>query len=171
MTPQPTAARGERSRDRDDRGLSARDEHDRQGRDRERPRGNNQYACKNFFSWPFRRHDDDKDDGGDYDHPSHGGLSGASFWGFDEEGLIRRDRSCSPLRRSHTYRDHGGGGPADGMTTEARQALFAEGLRIMPHTNDVRINDDAVFITKFCKTIDSVQHGFAGDAPWSALEL
>jgi hypothetical protein len=79
------SGRDNRSRDYNARANRGdRDERDQQARSRERPRGNSQYACKSFFSRPFRRHDDDKDDGGYYDHSGHGGLSEASFWGFDE---------------------------------------------------------------------------------------
>jgi hypothetical protein len=80
-------------RERDNRGARGADRFGRGDReeraDREecdharglRGRDKARTTCRNIFSWPFRRHDDDMDEDDDYDHPGLGGILLTVYFG------------------------------------------------------------------------------------------
>jgi hypothetical protein len=133
-----------------------------------RERAGGRTSCKGFVTDRTRRCDGDNNDsdnyGGDNERRRLGNLTGASFWGFDEEGPVRRERTRSPPRRDYTYRGHDNE-PA------VLHRLFAEALQCNPPTVDPepRRSDGLDFISRAHRLLDRVDQNASGNDTWSGM--
>jgi hypothetical protein len=130
-----------------------------------RERAGGRTSCKGFINDRTRRHDDDNDDndnyGGDNERRGLGNLTGASFWGFDEEGPVRRERTHSPPRRDYTHRGHV-------IVPVALHRQFAEALQRNPPTVDPTA-DGLDFISRAHRLLDRVGQNASGNDAWSGM--
>jgi hypothetical protein len=143
--------------EKNDRSRGNRGSNSRRSDGRERVGGRT--SCKGFINDRTRRRDDDNDDsdnyGGDNERRGLGNLTGASFWGFDEEGPVRRERTRSPPRRDYTHRGHV-------IAPAALHRQFAEALQ--RNTPTVDPTADALdFISRDQRLLDRVGQNAAGN--------
>jgi hypothetical protein len=149
--------------DKNDRSRGNRDNNSRRPDGRDRAGGRT--SCKGFFNDRARRRDDDNDDtdnhGADNDRRGLGNLTGASFWGFDEEGPVRRERTRSPPRRDYTRRGHV-------LAPTTLHTQFADALQRKTQAVDPTAGG-LHFISRAHRLLERAGNNTAGDDAWSGM--
>jgi hypothetical protein len=125
-------------------------------------------SCKGFITDRTRHRDGDNDDSDNYGSDSErrglGKLTGASFWGFDEEEPVRWERTHSPPRRDYTYHGHDN-------ASAVLHRQFAEALQRNPPMVDPKScrPDGLDFISRTHRLLDRVDQNASGNDAWSSM--